>query len=135
MTPYAYTLGRDRPMLFPTLDAVVRYLIAEGATAATFLNRWNHSLRAHVAGTVENPDIDLTPYMVQAPIDEALLRAELMVRVADDRAEFEKAYPHGRGTERRMSGSNWLCESSPEELERILAREVERRSWKWKPLS
>ncbi len=134
MTPYAYTIGRDRPRLFPTLDAVVSYLIAENATPAIFLHSWNHTVRAHVAGTDETPEVDLKPYMVQVPVDEAPLRAELMVRVADDRAEFEKTYPHGR-TGVRCSGDHWLCESNQEELERMLAREVERRSWQWKPLN
>lgn len=124
MTPYAYTLGRDRPLLFPTLDAVARYL-----------DRWDNDLRAHIAGVKEPQEVDLSLYVERVTVDEAALRVELMVRVADDRARFEKVYPHGRPPGARCSGDHWLCEYSIEELAGILARQIERRSWKWKELT
>ncbi len=133
MTPFVYTLGRHDPLLFPTLDSVVRYLIANEHSPYRYRDRWSNVLRARVEGMSEPQEVDLSAYMEQRPVDEAAARAEMNVAVANSYAEYQKRWPHGR-TGPRFSGDHMLCESSPEELEGILACEIERRSWKWKAL-
>ncbi len=132
MTPYAYSfrdLCRDTHV-FPNLESAVRSLIDKGFRASS-AQSGDHPVEAHVADGSQ--PADLTPYVERIPVDEAALRGELMQKVADDRAEYTKQYPHGR-TGLRMSGDNWLCEASPDELERILRREIEARAWRWKTL-
>ncbi len=132
MTPYAYSfrdLCRDTHV-FPNLESAVMALINKGFPASRAQDG-DHPVEAHV---VEGSQpADLTSYVERIAIDEAVVRAELVQRVADSRVAYEKTFPHGQ-TGRRMSGDHYLCESSPEELERILAREIERRAWRWRTL-
>ncbi len=132
--PYAYTLqhlDRWEPPCWPTLGAAVAYLIERsyGPDAC----RRDNPLRAHYADPSLKPtEPNLTPFMEQIPTDEAALRVELQAMVDADRAAFDRTYPNGREPGTRCSGDYRLCEMGPEELDALLRREMERRSWQWR---
>ena len=133
MTPFAYSLKRDRysePLLFSSLDNAVGHLIAVGASPS-FCRGWQNPVQAHYEDQrVET--VDVASFMEQVPVDRAAIRAERDAAVARDRAKFDEVYPEGRPPGRRISGDHWLCEYSPEELERMLEEECEKRSWVWR---
>lgn len=133
MTPYAYTLldANRNTRVFPTLGEAVRFLIDKGYPPAKAADMEGEcSLRAHAVAS-DPQSVDLSPYLERTPVDEAAIRAELAKAVADSHAEYVKRWPHGR-TGPRFSGDHMLCESSSEELERMIQCEIARRGWRWK---
>lgn len=134
LVPYVYRIQfrwEGVPLLFPTLDAAVQYLIENEYSASRCLD--DCPVYAHVAGSQDGIPVDLTPYIKTIPVNEAALRAELAQKVEDSREDYARAYPNGRIKGHSLSGEmRYLCEKSGEELEGMLRNEVLRRSRQWK---
>jgi hypothetical protein len=133
--PYAYTLySRDRydPPVFPTLDALVKYLIQ--IDAEPYQAKYYPPAVAHYAdGRSERVGVD--EYLEEVEVDLAPILQQVDEGMAASLARYNEAFPteadrayHRRN---RYSGDTWMHEQAKDDLVRNIA---ESRRWKWRVL-